>query len=133
MQKSYQAYQKNQVMTVSNDKLLLMLCNGLVRFIKNAQSAMNAGKVAETNNNLIKAQGILSELMASLDRDAGDFAENLFAIYEFMHRSLVEANVRKDGHQLQQILDMAVDLQETWNQVVQAANSHKSQTAAGAG
>ena len=129
MQKSYQAYKKNQVMTVSGDRLLLMLVDGLVRFIKSAQAALASGNNGEANNNMIKAQEILSELMTSLDKSAGDFAENLFSIYEFMLQSLIQANVKKDEHQLSQILDMAVELQETWNQVVKTAHMEKAGSA----
>ena len=125
MQKSYQAYKKNQVMTVSSDRLLLMLCDGLVRFIRNAETAMENGKIDETNKNLIKAQDILSELMVSLDRNAGDFADNLFEIYEFLYHRLVEINVQKDLAGLHQTLEMALHLQEMWNEVVKAAGAEK--------
>ena len=59
MERLYQKYQKNQVMTVSNEKLLLMLFEGLVRFIRSAQSALGEGDIAEVSNNLIKAQVFL--------------------------------------------------------------------------
>lgn len=125
MRKLYQAYQKNQVMTASNEKLLLMLFSGLVRFIKSAQSAIKNGDIAEANNSLIKAQAILSELMASLDRSVGKLAEDLFAIYEFMHRSLIEANIHKDEDKVQEVLEMAMELEETWSQAVRALTTEK--------
>lgn len=125
MYKPYQAYQKNQVMTVSNDRLLLMLCDGLVRFIRNAESALTDGKIDEANKNLIKAQGILSELMVSLDRGAGSFTDNLLEIYEFLYHSLIEVNIKKDQEGLQHILEMALDLQEMWNEVVRMVSMEK--------
>ena len=125
MERLYQKYQKNQVMTVSNEKLLLMLFEGLVRFIKSAQSALVKGDIAEVSNNLIKAQSILCELMASLDRSTGKLADGLFGIYEFMYRSLVEANVKKDEDKIQQVLEMAVDLQETWTEVARILSLEK--------
>jgi flagellar protein FliS len=132
LERLYQKYQKNQVMTVSNEKLLLMLFEGLVRFIKSAQSALVKGDIAEVSNNLIKAQSILCELMASLDRSTGKLADDLFGIYEFMYRSLVEANVKKDEDKIQQVLEMAVDLQETWTEVARILSLEKEGAASAA-
>lgn len=125
MHKSYQAYQKNQVTTVSSERLLLMLYDGLVRFIRNAYDALGEGKIAEVSNNLIKAQAIIGELMVSLDRNAGDFADSLFSIYDFMNRSLVEANIKKDMDQIGNVLEVALDLQEMWNEAVRALSTER--------
>lgn len=120
MPKSLNIYQKNQVMTVSKEKLLLMLCDGLVRFIRNAVSAFEKGNYEDINKNLLKAQAIVSELMVSLDRGAGEFAENIFSIYEFIHSGLMEANMKKDARQLQDLLKLAIAIQETWNEAAKA-------------
>ncbi len=50
------------------------------------------------NNHLIAAQDILSELMASLDFDKGGvLAKNLFSLYSFMNRRLLDGNLKKDA------------------------------------
>lgn len=115
MDNTFRLYQKNQVMTVSNDKLLLMLCDGLVKYIKNAICGFDSGNIQEINTNLLKAQSIVAELMASLDREAGEFADNLFQIYEYLYRGLMEANVKKDSSHIQELLGLAMEVQETWS------------------
>lgn len=123
MQKSFEVYQKNQIMTASNEKLLLLLCDGLVRFIRNGVSALEEGRIEDINTNLLKAQAIVSELMVSLDREAGEFAQNLYLVYEFLHRGLTEANIKKDAHLIQELLGLAMDLQGTWIAVARSLTS----------
>ena len=127
MQNPFGVYQKNQVMTVSGEKLLLMLCDGLVRFIRNAITASEKEDIQEINTNLLKAQGIVAEMMASLDTGSGEFAQNLFQIYEFLYKGLIEANVKKDAHLMQEMLSLAVSVQNTWSEAAKAVNSDRTQ------
>ena len=113
-------------MTVSNDKLLLMLCDGLVKYIRNAVSGFDCGNVQEINTNLLKAQSIVAELMAALDRESCEFADNLFQVYEYLYHGLIEANVRKDPCHIQELLELAVEVQETWSAAAKILSTGKN-------
>ena len=120
MLKSYEAYQRNQILTASREKLLLMLCDGIVRFTKNASLACQEGKIEETGNNLVKAQAILSQLKSDLNLDTGDIAGNLELLYDYMYRRLIEANVKKDREIIEEVFRMAVELRDIWRGAVRS-------------
>lgn len=119
--KAYQVYQQNQVFTASQEKLVTMLYDGALRFINLAKQGIEEKNLEKANENFIKAQRILAELMGNLDRSVGEVAENLFSLYEYMHRRLVEANVKKDGKIAQEVYELLKDLRDTWVQATKQA------------
>lgn len=110
----YQAYQQSMVGTVSPEQLVLMLYNGSLRFLKQAQKGMKQHNIEQTHINLIKAQNIISELMMNLDMSQGQIAANLHALYDYMHRRLLDANIKKDMAPLEEVAGMLTELRDTW-------------------
>jgi len=121
MQRTYIAYQQNQVMTAPGEKLVLMLFEGLCKFTKSASNSCRDGDIEHTSNNLVKAEAILSELISSLNPEV-EISENLAIVYEYMYRRLVEANVQKDADLIDEIHNMAVELRDTWLQAAASQN-----------
>ena len=68
----YDVYKNNTVNYASKEQLLLMLVDGAVKFSKRAEIALNEKDIKASHDNLIRTQGIMSELMVSLDTSAGD-------------------------------------------------------------
>ncbi len=124
----YTQYQKTQVETADQGKLLFMLYEGALRFLGRARKSLQEGNGEEANNNLVRAQEIIAELMASLDLEAGDVAVSLFRLYEYMHYQLVQANIKKEITLLDQVETMLLELKETWYSALGGGNgSHKGQ------
>src|SRR5438067_11204283 len=96
MTNAYQQYQRMQAQTASPGELIVMMYNGALRFLTAAKMKIEANDVAGANESLLRAQEIVLELMISVDVGAGSVARNLFDLYEFMHRHLVQANCKKD-------------------------------------
>ncbi|HHW07808.1 MAG TPA: flagellar export chaperone FliS [Clostridia bacterium] len=118
---AYQAYQQNQVMTAPPEKLVAMLYEGAVRFLTQAAQACEARNIPEAHQNLIKAQNIIAELMSNVNRDVGEVGENLFLLYDFMYRRLVEANVKKDVKIILEVKELVESLRDTWQEAVRLA------------
>ena len=114
----YQAYQSNAVTTASPGELTLMLYNGCLRFMKAARTAIEIKDIEEKNENLIKAQNIISELRVTLNMDL-EVSNNLMAMYEYIMRRLIEANVKNDTAILDEAAELVTDLRDTWKQAVQ--------------
>ncbi|NLM46518.1 MAG: flagellar export chaperone FliS [Firmicutes bacterium] len=114
MTNPYQAYQQSMVGTVSQEQLVLMLYNGALRFLKQAQKGIMQHNIEQTHINLIKAQNILSELMMNLDMSQGEIAANLYNLYDYMHRRLLDANIKKDMAPLEEVAGMLSELRDTW-------------------
>lgn len=115
---AYQVYRQTQVSTASQGELLLMLFDGAIRFARQSQDNIAAGKIEEASAKLISAQDIVNELILSLDLDVGELAHNLQQLYVYIHDLLVQANIKKDSEIVDHAVGMLVELRETWEQVV---------------
>ena len=124
MNNPYQSYQQNAVNTASPGELTLMLYNGCLKFITLAKKAMKAGNVQDKNTNLIKAQNIIHEFMVTLKMDI-KVSEELMVMYEYIHRRLVEANVKSDETILEEAEGLVTELRDTWKQVIQLNRQQK--------
>lgn len=113
---AYQSYLATQVQTAPADKLILMLYDGALRFIGGAVKAMEGKQAAEAHSQLMRAQEIIAELMASLNMEAGEIAGNLLLLYEYLYRRLVEANVSKDPETALEVRNLLLSLREAWVQ-----------------
>lgn len=120
---AYQAYQQNQVTTAPPEKLVAMLYEGAIRFLTQAAKACQEKKTEETHHNLVKAQAIVAELMANVNRDTGPIGENLFLLYDFMYQRLIEANIKKDIKIIEEVKELIVSLRDTWLEAMQLAKA----------
>ncbi|ANF98480.1 flagellar export chaperone FliS [Paenibacillus bovis] len=108
----YEKYRQNAVQT-SPGQLLIMLYDGAIRFTLAAIDGINQKDYEKSNINFGKAQAIVSEFRASLDRSY-EVAENLDRLYEYMNYLLIQANVKKDVASAEEALGYLKDLRETW-------------------
>lgn len=107
-----------QVDTASPAKLVVMLYDGAIRFLKQGQAAIQQGNREKQNHYLVRAQQILTALMGALNlEEGGEIARNLMALYQFMHEQLVLANLEDDASRVQQVCRMLESLREAWAQV----------------
>ncbi len=114
----YQEYQSNQINTADPKQLIVMLYDGAIRFLDTAAGYMGDFRTYDkANNNLLRAQDILTELMVSLDMEkGGEIARNLLSLYIFMKKQLLEANMKKSAAEVKQISAMLKDLRDAWEQ-----------------
>lgn len=124
--KKFSAYQANSVANAKPEELTLMLYNGLIRFIMQAQKGIEEKDIQKAHDNIIKAENILLEFEATLDNQY-EISHNLFLLYDYMYRRLVDANLKKDTEILAEVLKFATELRDTW---VQAMKNAKEQAQA---
>ncbi|MGL5477507.1 MAG: flagellar export chaperone FliS [Clostridium sp.] len=122
-QNAYNTYKNNSVNYASKEQLLLMLVDGAVKFSKIARQAILDNNVQKAHENLMKTQDIFTELMVSLDVNAGDWARNMMAIYAFIKEGLVEANFKKDVKELDKVIPLIEDIRNTWYEAEKKARS----------
>lgn len=112
---AYQQYQYNSIMSASPERLMLMLFEGAIKFVKLARIAIEEKDIEWANYNLTRAQDIIAELNQSLDMSF-DISESLAGIYDFLYRQLVDANINKDVDALDVVESMLVELKNTWEE-----------------
>jgi len=114
-------YRETQIMTASQGKLVVLLYEGTIRFIDSALAALKEKKLDAVNNNLLRAQDIVTELALSINFEAGDLASKMYNLYMYFNRRLVEANIRKDKEPILEVRGMLVSLLDAWKQVADRA------------
>ena len=113
------SYKKTQIETASPEALILMLYDGALRFIANAEEAFEKHNLEGINNHLVRVQAIIAELLSCLDKEkGGEIALNLERLYIFFLEKLSEANINKDPKPIQQIKPLIEDLRKTWEELI---------------
>ncbi|MDK2856662.1 MAG: flagellar secretion chaperone FliS [Bacillota bacterium] len=122
----YAKYREMQVTTATPGQLLLMLYDGAIRFLREAEEALKGGRLEDGHRLLLKAEDVVAELMSTLNFEAGPIAQNLYRLYDYMQRRLIEANVKKDASLVQEVAELLSGLREAWGQAVQAAGAGRT-------
>jgi flagellar protein FliS len=117
--KAFKAYQQTNVTTAKPDKILLMLYEGCIKFIRISKQKLEEKKVAEKGKNISKALAIVSELINTLDHDVGgQLSKDLEALYMFMMDKLIEANLNNKIEDLEIVEKLMTTLYEAWSDVI---------------
>ncbi len=118
MQTAHENYLVTQVMTAPPQKLQLMLIEGAIRAARLARQQWQSGDAGGASEAIIRAQEILSTLIAGLNHAvAPELVRRVAGVYAFVHRSLVEANLRHDEAKLDDVLRVLEEERETWREV----------------
>jgi flagellar protein FliS len=114
----YSKYKQTQITTANQGKLIVMLYDGAIKFLNIAIENMNPRTYDVVNNNIIKAQDIITELLLSLNmEEGGEIAKNLFSLYMYFKRQLLEANIKKDPEIIKHVLKLLKELRDAWDQI----------------
>ncbi len=111
------AYRQSAVLSATPGELVVMLYDGARRFLRQAAVAMRAREVERAHNAVRRAEMILVHLDGTLDRDQGELAENLHALYLFCLAHLARARMSQQAELLEQVSALLAELQEAWAQI----------------
>jgi flagellar protein FliS len=112
----YNVYKSNSVNYASKEQLLLMLVEGAVKFCKIGRQAIVDKNIPKAHDSLTRTQDIFTELMVTLDKEAGDWAVQLFKVYEFINYKIGEANMKKSIEIIDEVLPLIEDINTLWNE-----------------
>jgi flagellar protein FliS len=108
-----------KVTTSSPGQLLLMLYDGLFRFLREAQAAMVSKDRARAGGRLGRAQAILGYLLATLDtQHAPDLCDKLQGLYSFSSTHLLKANIEQSPAKIGEVIQILGPLQGAWVEAV---------------
>jgi flagellar protein FliS len=115
-----QAYAQDSVLTAAPEKLVVMLYDGLARFLARGAAAFRAEDVAAAGTALNRAGAILDELLSTLDPAAGEIAERLAEIYLFCKRELLAAQLKRDPARIERVAKLLAELRDAWATIAEA-------------
>ena len=129
------SYKETRVRTATQGQLIVMLYEEAVKSLDrglellslNVDGKQIPANIEKISNSMLKAQEIITELIVSLDfEQGGDIAKNLFAIYSWFNKELLEANIAFDVNRITLVRNQLSELKSAW---VEIAATNSSDTA----
>lgn len=112
-------YRTVAVSTSSPGEVLIMLYEGLLRFLNDAREAMKTGNRARAGERISRAHAILEELTVALNpKHAPELCSNLEGLYSFCMNHLIEANAHQDPVRIGNVIRFLSPIAEAWRTVV---------------
>jgi len=132
MNKIGMAYRQNQYEGMTPERITLALFDGALRFIEAAKTAISKGDQVRRGERIGRAMAVIGELQATLDLDqGGEVAINLMALYDYLMRTLLMANLHGEVERLQEVQVLLREVRDGWAEMVdQVAASRASQEGA---
>lgn len=104
---AHKAYHQVQVTTTDRGRLLLLMYEGAIKFLRQAKAGLDSNDLAKFCRYLSKAQAIIVELVNTLDFEKGGvIATDLDRLYDFIIFYLTEANLYRDGERVEKVIGL---------------------------
>ncbi|RKQ38287.1 flagellar export chaperone FliS [Enterobacter sp. R1(2018)] len=126
--KGTQAYAKigveSAVMSASQQQLVTMLFDGALSALVRARLFLQDGNLEGKGLSLSKAINIIENgLKVGIDETSSDeLTQNLFALYAYMVRRLLQANLRNDVSAIEEVENLLRNIADAWKDVAQMPN-----------
>lgn len=106
---------RTDIETASPHRLILLLLDGALDKLRAARAAMGRNNVAAKGSNITWAMSIIDGLRASLNHErGGKIAANLDALYDYMTRTLFDANLHNDDTKLAEVEKLLNEIRAGW-------------------
>jgi flagellar protein FliS len=111
-------YQNTEVKTSDNVKIISLLYDGAISFIKIAKQRLREGDIAAKGLYVGKATAVVGELATSLNMEAGgEISVNLRRLYDFVLDRLLYANMSNDEEAFDSAEGILEILRNAWKQI----------------
>ena len=105
-----------EIESASPHRLIQLLMEGALTRIARARGSMERGQVAEKGRQIGAAIDIVSGLQTSLNHKAeGRLSSNFDALYDYMIRRLLEANLNDEAAGLDEVSDLLREIKSAWD------------------
>ena len=88
-----------------------------IKFLKLAREDFMDNNMESACDHLIRTQNIIRELQKALDMNVQELSPQLYSLYDFMIRQLVQANVKRKIEPLDTVLGMLEELKVAWDTI----------------
>ncbi len=114
---------QNNITDASPHRLVQMLMEGALDRISTAKGHMQRNRFAEKGRFISSAISIVDGLRSSLDFEkGGEIAQNLDALYDYMNRRLLEANVNNNPDYLDEVHGLMSEIKAGWDAIAGEAS-----------
>jgi len=121
------SYKETKIKTAGPGQLIVMLYDEAIRqltiaieLIEAIKEKKDPGKIELIGKAIMKTEEIITELMISLDfEQGGEIAQQLFSLYTWFNRELVDANIAQDKDKMLTVKKLIIELRNTWSVISQ--------------
>ncbi|MDP1931195.1 MAG: flagellar export chaperone FliS [Gammaproteobacteria bacterium] len=104
--------------SASPHRLIQMLMSGALDRLAQAKGALERKDIPGKGLLLGKAISILAGLQASLDKSkSAEITANLDALYDYMQRRLLEANIKNDTTMIDEVSGLLRTVKSAWDEI----------------
>jgi flagellar secretion chaperone FliS len=116
--------------------MVQMLMDGAAERMATARGCIERGEIARKAKLLHSCVTLIAELRGNLNMaEGGPLSQNLSALYDYMARQLLLANVENDVHKISEVLGLLNEIRGAWTaigpEVRKVANLPKASMNAG--
>lgn len=120
-QKNLKAYKQNVLdaeMSVADPhRVIQLMMNGFLERLALAKGAIDRKDYEAKSVAVSKAHALLNGLQDSLDMSQGEISEQLYSLYDYMKRRLMEASVNLDKAALDEIANLMITIKTAWDKI----------------
>ena len=111
----YKQYKEASASTTDQGRLILMVYDCAIKNCIQAIDAIECNHIELRCKKLFKVQDCITELMVSLNMDAGgEISKNLYRLYDYYNFRLTQANIRNSKEMIEEVLNHLKDLRGAW-------------------
>ena len=109
------SYRHTEVQSRSPLKLVVMLCDGALRFMDSARNAIERRDIPARRDALSRALAIISEMQSTLNMErGGDIAASLDRLYSYATSRLFDAAMHNDTAPVDEVIRIFRTLRDGW-------------------
>jgi flagellar protein FliS len=117
--RAQQRYREEAILSASPQRLVTMLYDRLLLDVERAEAAQLREDWVAANTELQHAQQIIAELSSSLSGE-WEGSASLRALYGYLTRTLIGANVGRDPQRTRECRELLTPLRDAWHEVAEA-------------
>lgn len=130
-QETANQYLKTKVLTASPAELRMLLIEGAIRFAHQAREGLIEKNYEKSFEGFSQSKAILMELINALRPEVDkSLCDKLAALYTFMFRRLIDANLEKDVTIVDEVIRLLNYERETWAMLLEKLADEKKSGAA---
>jgi len=115
--KQYQTvFSQTSIVDADPHRLIQVLMESTLEKLSLAKGFMQRNNIHDKGVNISLALSMIEALQTSLDKEKGaEIAENLFELYDYMMRSLLEANLQNDINKIDEVIKLLLVIKDAWD------------------
>ncbi|MBN1614745.1 MAG: flagellar export chaperone FliS [Deltaproteobacteria bacterium] len=112
------AYRRADVFTADPKRLIIMCYEKAISSLQMGRDHYLSGDFESKAKNLQYFHDIVCELRNALDfQRGGSIASNLSALYDYMSRAILEADIKRDMNTFDTVISMLEELKSAWEEI----------------